>query len=69
MSRCHNEAIIADGQSDSAYGFQPTVYANGRQLRVLTICESRSRVTLRWQDGKETQDWAAELVPYHNIDE
>jgi ubiquitin-conjugating enzyme E2 O len=39
------------------------------KMDILKIIESRSKVTLRWQDGTETEDWAKELVPYHNIDE
>jgi ubiquitin-conjugating enzyme E2 O len=39
------------------------------KMDTLKVIESRSRVRLRWQDGTETEDWAKELVPYHNIDE
>ncbi|ORX39251.1 hypothetical protein BD324DRAFT_619003 [Kockovaella imperatae] len=35
----------------------------------LKIVGARSKLTLRWQNGSVTTDWASDVVPYQNVDE
>lgn len=53
------------------HGVKTVVFGNVNKVHVdvLNITEIRTKVRLRWQDGTETEDWASELVPYHDIDE
>ncbi|GFZ47242.1 hypothetical protein JCM24511_04985 [Saitozyma sp. JCM 24511] len=59
-----------DEDEAKSFGVKTTRHAMGLiKMDTLKVIESRSRVRLRWQDGTETEDWAKELVPYHNIDD
>ena len=37
--------------------------------RVMKIVDSKTRLTVVWQDGTVSEEWATEMVPYRNIDE
>lgn len=63
-------ARLRCGADTSEYGAPSSSHLGGsKTLHVYEVVEARTKLTLRWQDGTETQDWAHELVPYDNIDE
>jgi hypothetical protein len=50
------------------YGFEPDPNdADG--VRVFNVVGSRTKITLRWQNGTTTTDWASDLLPYYHVDE
>lgn len=64
----------SDPQCVSAPTWKPATSWLGREdpgagKKVYRVVESRSKARLRWQDGKETQEWTSSLVPYRNVDE
>nr|XP_031861429.1 uncharacterized protein CI109_003033 [Kwoniella shandongensis]KAA5528501.1 hypothetical protein CI109_003033 [Kwoniella shandongensis] len=59
-----------DPDDERRYAVKPTLHLGGlKKVTSLNIVESRSRLTLRWQTGKETEEWATDLVPYRNVDD
>ena len=35
----------------------------------LKMIGARSKLSLIWQDGSCTEEWASDVVPYHHVDE
>ncbi|WVQ93025.1 hypothetical protein IAU59_000088 [Kwoniella sp. CBS 9459] len=58
-----------DLADEKRYNFQPTTHAGGFQFNTLKIVESRSVLTVRWQDGNETREVSSGFVPYRNVDD
>ncbi|ORY33042.1 hypothetical protein BCR39DRAFT_463825 [Naematelia encephala] len=62
--------VFKTSEDEKTFGIVPTSHARGEIVnKVFKIVQSRSLVKLRWQDGKETEESALGLVPYHNIDD
>ncbi|KAK8844131.1 hypothetical protein IAR55_006925 [Kwoniella newhampshirensis] len=59
-----------DPADETRYGVKPTVHAGGmKTVKAMKVVESRSKLTLRWQSGEETEEWAIDMVPYRNVDD
>ncbi|OCF32415.1 hypothetical protein I316_05840 [Kwoniella heveanensis BCC8398] len=58
-----------DPADEKRYNFKPSTHAGGFEFNKLRIDQSRTVLTLRWQDGNETREVSTGFVPYRNIDD
>ncbi|WVF65350.1 hypothetical protein IAT40_000076 [Kwoniella sp. CBS 6097] len=58
-----------DPDDEKRYNFKPSTHAGGFEFNKLRIVESRTILTVRWQDGSETREVSSGFVPYRNIDD
>ena len=66
----HTTVEFRDVRDAHAFGVVPTLHVEGTlSLSVYKVVENRTKLTLRWQDGTETEEYSAGLVPYRNVDE
>ncbi|CAK9781769.1 hypothetical protein CC85DRAFT_267536 [Cutaneotrichosporon oleaginosum] len=55
---------------EAAFGGLATFHLrNTFPLRVYKVLQNRHKLTLRWQDGTETEEFSSGFVPYRNVDD